>query len=246
MCADAQTQPEESISMRRNIEVLILALLAALSMMAVTAVGAQAEGEFRVEGKALAEGEEAELEGTGGESKLSVPSLGLTISCGSVLLKSKSKNVKIGIFKHAHAEHHVLRHFCFAAEFEETCSIYPTEADLLKGTNAGLLLSSTLRLTRLLGKISHYLTYKASERFFFGGVFCPLPEVAEITGETAVKFGNATAEATEHTMEDITAKEEKELEVKGLFFNGEPAEMSGDNTSVKLVGKFAGKKYSLN
>jgi hypothetical protein len=231
--------------MRRNIKLLGLALLAALSLMAVTAVGAQAEGEFRIEGKALAEGEEAELEGTGGASKLSVPGLKLTIECGSVLLKSKVKNVKIGFFKHAHAEHHVLRHTCFPIGWEKSCSIYPTEEDRAKGTNSGLLLSFTLRLNRLF-LFWHYLVYKETERFFFGGAECALPKEAKITGETAVKFGNATTEATEHTMDDITATEEKELKLEGLFFNGEAAELSGDNTSVKLVGKFAGKKYSLN
>lgn len=231
--------------MRLDMKALGLALLVALSMMAVGAAGAQAEGEFRVEGKALAEGEEAELEGVGGESKLSVPSLSLTIVCSSVLLKAKVKNVKIGIFRHAHAEHHVLRHTCFPIGLEKSCSIYPTEEDFVNKTNAGLLLSSTLRLNRLFG-FFHYLVFKSSERFFFGGVFCPLPEEAEVAGETAVKFGNATTEATEHTMEDITATEEKELKLPGLSFNGEPAELSGDNTSVKLVGKFAGKKYSLN
>jgi hypothetical protein len=231
--------------MRRNIEVLILVVLAALSVMAVTAVGAQATGEFRVEGKALAEGEEAELEATGGASKLSVPALKLTIECTSVLLKAKVKNVKIGAAKLAHAEHHALRHTCFPIGWE-ACSIYPTEEDLAKGTNAGLLLSSTLRLSFLFGNFIHYLLFSVSERFFFGGVFCTLPKEAKVTGETAVKFGNAKTEAVEHTMEDITATEEKEIEAKGLFFNGEPAEISGDTTSPKLVGKFAGKKYSLN
>jgi hypothetical protein len=230
--------------MRRSIELLVLALLAALSMMAVAATGAQAEGEFRIEGTALAEGEEAELEGTGGASKLSVPGLKLTIECGSVLLKAKVKNIKIGIFRHAHAEHHVLRHTCAPIGLP-SCTIYPTEADLISKTNAGLLLSSTLRLNRLFG-IFHYLVYKVSERFFFGGVACTLPEEAEITGETAVKFGSAKTEAVEHTMEDITSTEEKELKLSGLFFGEQPAELSGDNTSVKLVGKFAGKKYSLN
>ncbi len=232
--------------MRANMKVLGLALLAALCMMAVTAAAAQAEGEFRVEGKALAEGEEAELEGVGGASELSVPSLGITIHCGSVLLKAKVRNINLGIFRHAHAEHHVLRHTCFLWELEEVCTIYPTKEDLVKETNGGLLLSSTLRLNRLF-LFSHYLVYKVTEKFFFGGVECPFTELpAEITGETATKFGNATTEATEHTMEDVTAKEEKELKLTGLFFDEKPAEFSGDNTSVKLVGKFAGKKYSLN
>jgi hypothetical protein len=231
--------------MRRDIKLLSLALLAALSLMVVTAAGAQAEGEFRVEGKALAEGEEAETEGSGGASKLSVPALKLTIECGSVLLTAKVKNVKFGPFRHAHAEHHVMRHTCVPIGWEKVCSIYPTEEDRAKGTNAGLLLSFTLRLDRLF-LFWHYLVYKVAERFFFGGAECALPETAEITGETAVKFGNATTEATEHTMEDITATEEKELELKGLSFNGKPAELSGDNTTVKLVGKFAGQKYSLN
>ncbi len=230
--------------MRRNITLLGLALLAALSMMAVTAAGAQAEGEFRIAGKALAEGEEAELEGTGGSSKLSVPNLKLTIECGSVLLKAKVRNVQIGPFRHAHAEHHVMRHTCHVVG-STACTIYPTEEDLEKSTNAGLLLSFTLQLDRLF-LFWHYWVYKVSERFFYGGAKCTLPEEAEITGETAVKFGNATEEATEHTMEDITATEEKELELSGLRYGSEPAELSGDSTTAKLVGKFAGKKYSLN
>jgi hypothetical protein len=232
--------------MRRNIKLLGVALLAALGLMAAMAVGAQAEGEFRVEGKPLAEGEEAQLEGTGGESQLTVPSLGLKIKCTSVLLESLTHNLQNGATRHAHAKHHVLRHGCFVVGAEKTCTIYPTETDLLKGTNAGLLLASSLRLVRLLSGGRHYLTLETTERTYFGGVFCTLPEEAEITGEAAVKFGSATTEAVEHTMEDATAKEEEELKVSGLLFNEAPAEMSGDNTSVKLVGKFAGKKYSLN
>ena len=230
--------------MRQGIKLLGLALLAALSMMAVTAVGAQAEGEFRVEGKALAEGEEAELEGTGGESTLSVPGLGLKFNCTITLLFARVRNINLGIFRHAHAEHHVLRHSCVVVG-NKLCTIYPTEEDRAKGTNAGLLLSKTLYLERLF-LFWHYWVYAATERFFFGGKLCALPAEAKITGETAVKFGNATTEATEHTMEDITATEEKEIGLKGLFFNEEPAELSGDNTTVKLVGKFAGKKFSLN
>lgn len=226
--------------MRREIKIVGLALLAALSLMAVTAAGAQAEGEFRVEGKVLKEGEVAEGEGTGGASKLSVPALKLTIECGSTLLKATFKN----FITHAHAEHHLLRHTCIPIGWE-ACSIYPTEEDLLKGLNSGLLLSSELYLIVLFGKF-HYWVLKLVERFFFGGVFCTLPKEVEIKGETAVKFGNATTEATEHTMEDITAEEEKELKLPGVTFNGEPAEWSGGNTAVKLVGKLAGKKYSLN
>lgn len=226
--------------MRREMKLLGVALLAALSLMAVTAAGAQAEKEFRVEGKILKEGEAAEAEGTGGASKLSVPGLKLTIECGSTLLKATFKNFPT----FAHAEHHLVRHNCIPIGWE-SCSIYPTEEDLAKGLNSGLLLSSELYLVVLFGKF-HYWVLTVTERFFFGGVFCTLPKEVEIKGETAVRFGNATTEAAEHTMEDITATEEKELKLPGVTFNGEPAEWSGGNTAVKLVGKFAGKKYSLN
>lgn len=226
--------------MNRGIKIFGLTLLAVLSVLAVTAVAAQAEAEFRVEGKVLKEGEVAEGEGTGGASKLSVPGLKLTIECGSTSLKATFRNFPT----FAHAEHHLLRHTCIPIGWE-SCSIYPTEEDLVKGLNSGLLLSSELYLVVLFGKF-HYWVLKVTERFFFGGVFCTLPKEVEIKGETAVKFGNATTEATEHTMEDITATEEKELKLPGVTFNGEPAEWSGGNTSVKLVGKFAGKKYSLN
>src|ERR1044072_9174665 len=105
--------------MRQSIKVLGLTLLVVFSVMAVTAVGAQAEGEFRVEGKALAEGDIAELEGVGGKSQFTVPGIKLTIECASVLLEAKTKNVKIGAVKHAHAEHHVLRHTCFPIGLEK-------------------------------------------------------------------------------------------------------------------------------
>jgi hypothetical protein len=229
--------------MRRNIELLVLVVLAALSVMAVTAAGAQAAGEFRVEGKVLKEGEEAVLEGSGGASKLTVPSLGLTIECSSVLLEAHVTNIP---FVHAHEKHHWMHHFCFIEGFEEVCTIYPTEADRTKETFGGLLLSLNLFLEGLFG-FSHYWLYKLIEKFYFGGEECPFgEEEVKVTGESAVKFGSATTEATAHTMEDVTAKEEKELGLTGLSFNGEPAEMSGGNTTVKLVGALAGKKYSLN
>jgi hypothetical protein len=228
--------------MRREIKIVALALLAALSLMAVMAAGAQAAGEFRVEGKVLKEGEEAVLEGSGGASKLTVPKLGLTIECSSVLLEAHVTNIP---FVHAHSKHHWMHHFCFVEGAKEVCTIYPTKEDLTKKTFGGLLLSLNLFLIGLFG-FSHYWLYKLVEKFYFGGEECPFPEVVEITGESAVKFGSATTEATTHTMEDVTAKEEKELGLTGLSFNGEPAEMSGGNTTVKLVGALAGKKYSLN
>jgi hypothetical protein len=228
--------------MRRDIKLIGLALLAALSLMAVTAVGAQAEGEFRVEGKVLKEGEVAEGVGTGGASKFTVPSLGLTIECSSVLLEAFYSNIP---FVHAKAKHHWMHHFCFVEGAKEVCTIYPTEADLTKETFGGLLLSLNEFLSRLF-LFSHYWVYKYVEKFYFGGEECPFPEVGEITGESAIKFGSATTEATSHVMEDVTKKEEEELKLTGLFFNGKPAEMSGGNTTVKLVGALAGKKYSLN
>lgn len=229
--------------MKRGIKIFGLTLLAVLSVMAVTAVGAQAEGEFRVEGKVLKEGEEAVLEGSGGASKFTVPSLGLTIECSSVLLEAHVTNIP---FIHAHSKHHWMRHFCFVEGFEEACTIYPTEEDLTKKTFGGLLLSLNLFLIGLFGG-SHYWLYKLVETFYFGGEECPLAElVGELKGESAVKFGSATTEATSHTMEDVTAKEEKEMGLTGLTFNGEPAELSGGNTTVKLVGALAGKKFSLN
>lgn len=229
--------------MRREIKLLVLALLAVLSVAGMMAAGAQAEGEFRVEGKVLAKGEEAQAEGTGGASKFTVPSLGLTIECSSVLLEAFFSNIP-GV--HAKAKHHWMRHFCFIEGAEEACTIYPTEADLTKETFGGLLLSLNEFLSRLF-LFSHYWVFKYVEKFYFGGPECPFAElVGEITGESAVKFGSATTEATSHVMEDVTAKEEEELKLTGLFFNGKPAEMSGGNTTVKLIGKFAGKKFSLN
>src|SRR6476661_7942290 len=136
--------------MRREIKLFGIAVLAALSLTAVMATGAQAESEFRVEGKALAEGEKAELEGVGGESQLKVPGPEFTFKCQTTLLFSSTSNLKFGGTRHAHAEHHILRHGCLPVGFE-SCAIYPTEEDLAKGTNLGLLLSSALVLVLLSG-----------------------------------------------------------------------------------------------
>jgi hypothetical protein len=237
--------------MKQGMKMLGLALLAVLSIMAVIAVGAQAAGQLRIEGKVLAESEEAELEGTGGKSKLLVPGLGLTVECESSLLKVTTSNW-LTFAKLIHGTHHQVSHGCVIVG-AKNCTIYPTEEDLTNKTNAGLLLSISLqKLILLSNPTRHYLVFEPIsipgflKWFFLGGVFCTLPEEIEVTGETAVKFANATTEEVEHGMEDITATEEAELGVEGLSFNEEPAEIDGGSSKVKLVGKFAGKKYSLN
>ncbi len=239
---------------RRGAKILGLALLAALCAMALTAVAAQAAGELKVEGKTLAESEEATLEGTGGKGKLLEPSLGVEIECTSAAAKVKGKNVKS--MGHFHGTVHVLFAGCKVVG-NSFCKIYPTEADRTAKTNVELILASALVLVKtvaLEGGVSDYLVLAEqllgtprpplTTLYLTKAGGCTLGANKTLTGTAAFKVLSANTEAKEHTLGDITEKEEKELGVS-LSFGAEPVTLDEGNTTGHLAEPFLNKAFSL-
>lgn len=238
--------------MRNGMKVLGLALLASISMMAVTAAAAHAEGEIRVEGKVLGSGEnEFEYTGEGGASKFKVPGLGLTIACTSSKWNSHGGNLP-----HLHGLVLRLRHGC-NIEGVKTCTIYPTEEDLLNKTNGGLIHLHALELWlrrrngRSYYRISDILGQGIHARIYYGGALCSLPKETDITGVGVIAVPEDTVEAVQHEYVDVSPAEESELISEGmtdigLKYGKESLEVEDGSVKGGLVGKFEGKKFSDN
>lgn len=233
---------------------LWLTLLIVIGLLAAFATNASAEGKLRVEGKVLPTGEEVELAGEGGTYKSLVPGLSLTLECKKILVTATAANLNIVGIEHAHGSGHALAHECVIVG-NKFCTIYPTAADRTAKTNAGLILASGLALETLHknkeGVIHHYLVLtplKGSSAFsttFYGGSLCTLPSETVISGTAAVKLGDVLTELTEHELGDLTETEEAELGVH-LFYGNEPLIPDEGTGKGHLIGKFLGKKFSLD
>jgi hypothetical protein len=228
--------------MRKGIKILGLSLVAALSMMAVTAAGAQAAGELKVNGAVLGAGLEAEISGTGAEGQLLVPGLGLTILCTSGLILIKVGNLA----NMAHGTAHVLYHGCHVVG-DKFCKIYPTHLDRLMKTNAGLILATGLGLVIVNGG-RHFAV--ASAASFTNILYteeegCTLPSETEVGGSAGFRIDTPTTESTSHQVLDINSTEEGEIGVS-LLYGEEPSTIDGGNATGSLVGTYAGLNFSLN
>jgi hypothetical protein len=229
--------------MKQGIKVLGLACLAMLSLMAIAGGSAQAENALVIEGKVVPEGKKVEIEAVGSGYKSLVPGLGLTLECGSAEIIGTAENVGSGEAAHAVGKGKLLAHECIMVGSK--CIIYPTEEDFINETNPGLVVGSSGTIyVESIGS-ERYLKGSASGTVYHGGVFCTLPEESEIVGSAAGKIVEATTEAVEHTVTDITEKEEKELGV-AAFFGEEPLFIDQGTASGKLIGKFEGQKFSVN
>jgi hypothetical protein len=240
--------------MRHTVKLLGLALLAAVSVMALTAVAAQAEGELFVN-KVKVGSSETAIEGTGtaGKGKLKVPGLGITFECEKGSAAASGGNLTVA-------------HGLILVTFEECkvagnsfCKVYPTAADRTAKTNVGKIPAHALFLwlKRLAGPIDHWLLKPILPSGFFTQIFltksaegCTLPPENTVTGETAGKIPSPTTEATEHEIQDITSAEEATLTAEGmkvgLFYGAEPSELEGTNVKGKLTGTNLGKPFSVN
>ncbi len=259
--------------MRHAMKVMGLTLLVAIGMMAMTAVIAHAEemkeGSLRVEGKTLTFGEEAEAAATKSTpGKLVVPKLKIKIKCeetlvsgniGNYILNAK-KEKELGL--HLHAKLLLLFHKCTVEEGGANCTIYPTVADLIAGTNAGLIHASLLALwlVRLPNGLDHIrvegnnglgngISPNTIAVWYYGGPKCTLAEETEVKGVGALMVPNATTEAKEHTIEDISLAEEEALKKAGmtdigLKYGNEPAELEGGSATGGLIGALAGLNFS--
>ncbi len=230
---------------RHGLKVLGLALVAAISVMAVTAVAAQAANQVVIETKV--ETAETELEGTGGKGKLLVPALTLELECTTGKIKGKGKNTAGSDF---HGTAHILFHGCLVIG-NKFCKVYPTAADRTAKTNAGLLLAEGLALIITSGA-SRYVKASQIGAAPFSTIFltkaaegCTLPAENTVTGTAAFKIDTFGTEALEHELLDITPAEETTLGV-ALKYGENPATLDEGNGSGKLVGAFLGKKFSVN
>ncbi len=250
-----------------------LTLLAAIGMMAMTAVVAHAEemkeGSLRVEGKVLALGEEAEWAATKSTPvKFVVPKLKIKIKCEEILASGGIGNYVLNTKKekelglHLHANFLLLLHKCTIEEGGANCTIYPTRADVNAGTNAGLLHLSMLALwlTRLAGARDHIrlegtnglgngLKANTFAVWYYGGPKCTLGEETELNGVFVLAIPNATTEAKEHTIEDISLPEEEALKTAGMTdigmkYGNEPLELVGGSATGGLIGALAGLNFS--
>ncbi len=259
--------------MRHGIKVLGLTLLAAIGMMAMTAVAAHAEemkeGSLRVEGKTLTFGEEAEAAAiTSTPGKLVVPKLKIKIKCeetlvngniGNYILNAKGEK-ELGL--HLHAKLLALFHLCTVEEGGANCTIYPTRKDLEAKTNPGLIHATALALwlTRLSPELDHIrlegtnglgngLHTNTFAVWYYGGAKCTLAEETEVNGVGVLMVPNAKTEAKEHTIEDVSLAEETALKTAGmtdigLKYGNEPSELEGGSATGGLVGALAGKLFS--
>jgi hypothetical protein len=249
--------------MKTRIKILSLALLSALSLMALSAATAYAvegetEGKLTVGGTEIPVGEEVPVEGTAGAGKLLVPGLGLTVECSSAVATGKLTNIETTNLRHAHGSIHILYSGCKVAG-SAVCKVYETAEDRDKKVNAEHILATALLL--YLGKIklangTVHLVFTASPlagsklftKLFLtkstGG--CTLPSENEITGTTAFNLNTGMTEAKEHSLEPASEEEEKTLGVAGLKYGAEPARLDEGVAKAVLTGaKFAGKEWSL-
>ena len=238
--------------MRSGLKVFGLVLLAAVSMMAVTAAIAQAEGELRVNGKVVEKGVEVPGEATGGEGKLFVPGLELTIVCSSTHVTGTITNEPALMGK--------AQGTFSGCEVEENsfCTIYPTEEDAEEETNAGIISATALFL--YLGRNGSVVYFRSEPlpaqskyaEWFYGGLFCALPESTEVSGIGVAKSPGGGEESVTHELADLSAAEESayaeetEMGDIGLFYGEEPAEIIGGSVSGGLTGEYKGQKFSVN
>ncbi|HEV7399052.1 MAG TPA: hypothetical protein VGN84_02160 [Solirubrobacterales bacterium] len=193
---------------RHGIKILGLALLAAVSVMAVTAASAMATGEYKLEAKTFTAAGLAKesVAGTGGLGILLVPAIKLELHCTGADVTSST--VLLGGVAHAT----VLFLGCTVLK-NSFCHVYPTKAEAEKdsGTGLGDITASGLGLLRLHGSpVVHYLEVEGPEggtkpftTIFFGGAECTLPIENKVTGKTAFKLPGALTPAVNQTLESI-------------------------------------------
>jgi len=227
---------------RRSIKILGLSLLAAVSVMAVTAAGSQA-ANFRINGAALTANET--VAGTGAEGELLVPGLGLKINCtssaiaGTLELAGMAKAV-------------VTFSTCTVLE-NKFCTVYPTALDREKQTNKGKLVADGLGQLQLDEKV-HYLKVEGLTvggvlqpftTVYFGGAGCTLPQPNDIGGTTSFKLPTALTESVNQSLSVVeTEAEEKLFGAVGLTYGKEPASiMGGAVTNLHLTGANVGKTF---
>jgi len=240
---------------RHGIKILGLSLLAALSVLAVTAAAAQA-GEFTLTNgspettgtfttKAVAS---ETVAGTAGAGTLLVPTV-VTINCTSGDVTSAT--VLLGGTAHAT----LLALGCTVEGAVKTCLVYPTKADMEAKTNAGDITASGLGLLILMGTapVKHYLLLEEKEvggvktpftTVYFSPEPCTLPLENVITGSTVLELPGALTQSVNQELKTIPqATLESLFPSDKLAFGGHPAWLDGATAQAHLTGANLNKKW---
>jgi hypothetical protein len=224
--------------MKRSIKMLGLTVMAALSVMAFSAVTAQG-AELNVAGSLLAG--TAELEGVTGKGNLLVSPLGLNIECTGGTAVSKDTSNSGG---EAHGTATVKFTGCVVVKSEKTCLLYPSSEAREKKVETGTLLASG----KLRAASTEYLLAEENGKpfstVFMSKGLCTLPPENTVTGSAALKVDAGTTEAKSHTVLDVTSAEEATLKV-ALKYGNETAELDGNTGTVSLLGSLLNKEFSL-
>ncbi len=203
---------------RRNLaKILGLALLAAVGVMAVSASAAQAKWLFLKEGEGSPSLLKFNITGLLGE--LLVPESKLAIHCtgatGTATVHDDGTGEASGTF-----------HGCTVLG-DEQCTIYPEEEE--EGTPGDIPASGTGKL-EMSGEGEEEEVYITAEGkpfavWYFGGMFCTLPEEVEVNGLARIDILDASTLAKVHLVHvDEGRDSEGNTE---LFYGKEPAELHG-------------------
>lgn len=219
---------------RKGIKILGLSLMAALSVMALTAAASQAATEFNLAGKTFT------LDGTASEDVLGLGGLGILLTVESgIEFHCNDAHIKGTILLGGTVHIHILFLECTVGAKgtkNKFCTTYPSSADRTAKTNGGDILAEGLGEV-----INHNGTYyvKASSAtfstiFLTKGSGCTLPSENAVSGSAALKAPLATTESLNHTVETITAAERTLLGVQ-LEYGKEKAHLAeGSSAEVML------------
>jgi len=236
----------------QGIKILGLSLLAAISVMAVSAAAAQA-AHFAIEGTPLAAGDSETVAGTGVEGELLVPGIGLNINCTSSAFTGT-------LLPAGAADASVLFSGCTVLG-NKFCKIYENEANMNAKTNAGNILATGTGELHL-HEGQHYLIVKGvgAEEIFTTVYFntaaegCNLGGLSMvIKGLTALVLPTGLTNLVNQTIAPLTAADDLllngsaagQLNLKLIFkFGNEPARLDGGEiTNAHLTGKRVGQKW---
>jgi hypothetical protein len=218
---------------RRAIKALGLSLMAALSLMAITATAAQA-GEFKVKGNSFASQsiKSESVEGQVALSEFSVWGLGIQIHCPVGDLSGT-------IFQGGTVKLEVLFLECQVAG-NKNCTIYEQEEE-----NPGKIRTAG-EGELIFHNGNHYVKFE-SEAFnivYIKGAKCTLPEEMVAQGSAALEVSTALSELVNQSFSNIDYETEELLGVS-LFCSAEPSTVLGTEGTISLSGTREGQAWGV-
>lgn len=229
-----------------RLKALGLALTVALGLMAMSAVAAQASGEFLLKGSTFTSlGIASEtVKGTGLEGELLVTGLKLEINC-------TSSDIKGTIFLGGTALAEVTFLGCTVLG-NNFCKVYMSEADRNAKANVGQLLAIGKGLLELLGG-NHYLLLEEDGTSFTTVWFskstegCTLNSNEKVNGSTVFKIEDALTSQKTHSIVALLNSEISALGFKDVLTygtGGQLAELHKGLATLELSGVHAGESWS--